>query len=282
MGSPFIIKTIKKVVFLVILHNEKWYQAIQTRRSRRTFITKPIETEILQSLKEVIMELNKTFLGARLLLMDEEPGQVFDGAVGPYGKITGAQAYIIVVVNENEKFHYEKGGYIGQAIVLEAVSHGISTCWVGGYFNHNIVEQVTILSKNEKAISVIPIGYARKNLSFSEKMLNQAGDFQKRKTIEKNQFEGLPIKKWPMWFKNIISATMLAPTAYNRQSLRYVIGEDFSITIKLEEPSIDTNVPKQIDRGIAMLHIDVATSFHNYKGKWEFLESVNNVKFQFD
>lgn len=261
------------------LHFENWFKAIQTRRSRRTYVSKQIETVAMDALKSVINELNKLYEGVRLALIEQSPEPVFTGAVGPYGKITGAPAYLALIINGDSNFNYEKAGFIGQATVLEAALHGLSTCWIGGYFNNDVAGQYVGLKDNEMVVAVIPIGHARKNLSLTEKMMHQVRDYHQRKSVEEI-VEGLPQDKWPEWMKIVIHAASLSPSAYNRQSIRFIIGEDQSISLEIANPSQETNVPKGIDRGIAMLHIDVATKYHNIVGQWQFNEEENLVIFQ--
>lgn len=267
------------VVINLSLQFDKWFKAIPLRRSRRTYIFKTIEAEVFHSLNDVIAELNQTYKGVRLLLVERSPDPIFVGAVGPYGKITGAPSFIALVVNEQVDFRYEKGGYIAQGLVLETVDYGLSTCWVGGYFNKEVAEQLIKVNDHERIIAILPFGYARKNYSLTEKMMNQVGDYHKSKSI-KETVDGLPMEKWPKWIEKAIYSANLAPSAYNRQSLRYVIEEDHSITIRLDKPEEETNVPKGIDRGIAMLHIELAVNQQGKKGIWEYSENLNTVTFK--
>ncbi|MFN7250090.1 MAG: nitroreductase family protein [Anaerobacillus sp.] len=261
------------------LRFENWFKAIKLRRSRRTYVSKQIELEVSSSLQNVISELNERYEEVRLVYIEKSPEEVFVGAVGPYGKITGAVAYFALVLNEDSNFSFEKAGFIGQAIVLEAATHGLSTCWVGGHFNKGIACKQVNLDNNEKVVAVIPVGYARKNLSLTEKMMNQVGDYHKRKSVTEI-VDGLPEEQWPEWLRSVISAASLSPSAYNRQSVQFIIGEDESITIKIANPNEETNVPKGIDRGIAMLHIEVATKHHNINGNWQFNHEDNVVIFR--
>lgn len=254
---------------------ESWFKVIESRRSRRTFISKPIEDEVIESLKKVISQLNKLHKDVSLKLVDSAPDQILKDGVGPYGKITGAPAYIAVVVQNTDPFSMEKGGYVGQALALEVTVQGLASCWVGGVFNEKSSKEVK-LKKNEKIISVLPIGYARKNYSFTEKMMSRVGDYQQRKPLSE-LVEGIETDTWPIWIESALQAARLAPSAYNRQPVRFVIGEDYSITVKLDKPDDETNVPKEIDRGIAMLHMDLALKHHNINGEWHYCESKKEV-----
>lgn len=151
---------------------EKWFTAMQNRRSRRTFISKQLEPTTLEIVKQVIEELNKLHSEVRLVLVEEAPDELLIGTVGPYGRITGALAYVAVVCDHSSDYSYERGGYIGQAIVLEASSNGLSSCWIGGYFNSELATKKLSVQEKEAVMAIIPIGYARKNYSLTEKMMN--------------------------------------------------------------------------------------------------------------
>ncbi|MCT8138154.1 nitroreductase family protein [Anaerobacillus sp. CMMVII] len=258
---------------------EDWYKVIQIRRSRRTFVTKKIEDDKILTLNSAISELNGLYEGVRMIFIDQAPDTVFVGAIGPYGKITGAPAYLALIINNEGTFQFEKAGFIGQAIVLEAAKHGLSTCWVGGYFNREVSAQQVGISDEESVIAIIPIGHARKNLSLTEKMMNQVGDYHKRKSVDEI-VEGLAQEDWPAWISSSVRAASLSPSAYNRQSVSFIIGKDHSISLKINNAQEDTNVPKGIDRGIAMLHLDVAIKYHNVVGQWRFDQDDNLVVFE--
>ncbi|WP_161568139.1 nitroreductase family protein [Anaerobacillus alkaliphilus] len=264
----------------MVLRFEKWFKAIQIRRSRRTYVTKQIESDSKEVLTDMIVELNQRYTGVKVVFVEKAPDAVFVGAVGPYGKITGAPAYLALVIDTDENFNYEKAGFIGQACVLEATLHGLSSCWVGGYFNKVIAAEEVGINENERVVAVIPIGYARKNLSLTEKMMNQVGDYHKRKSVE-DISEGLAQEQWPDWVGSVVKSASLSPSAYNRQSIHFVVGEDGeTITLRITNPSEETNVPKGIDRGIAMLHTEVATNHLNIPGAWHYDKEANVVAFQ--
>lgn len=258
---------------------ERWYKAIQTRRSRRTFIAKAIEETSIEALKDHITQLNLLYDGVRLKLVEHSPNELFVGAVGPYGKITGAPAYIAVVTDEKQKHRFQLGGILGEAIVLEATALGLSTCWIGGFFQHERASLEVAVQKGENVIAILPLGHARKNFSLTEKMMHQSKNFHKRKSLN-DLVEGLSIEQWPPWMERAIHVAILAPSAYNRQPLRYYIDDDHSITISVEDSTVETNVPKEIDCGIAMLHIELAARFHNIDGDWEYMDYPKLVEFK--
>lgn len=249
---------------------ERWYKAIQKRRSRRTFISKPIEDTSVWALMSMIEVINGWKNGTRLAYVDKSIDNITQNAVGPYGRVTGAPAYIAVIVNNHTLHKFEKAGMTGEAIVLEITSLGLSTCWIGGSFHHSRAAEEIGIEKDEAVIAVLPVGHARKNYSLQEKMMQQRGDFLKRKPLE-DLVEGLEVDQWSNWQEAALNAARLAPTAYNRQASRFIVEKN-TITIYIDNPGEQTNVPKEIDCGIAMLHIQLAAKVNNCEVVWEYLD----------
>ncbi len=77
----------------MLMPSSRWHSAIMTRRSRRQFAPKPVDVNILAHIKKFCDEF-RPFQAARAVLVSETPDKVFKGAIGHYGKIKGAPAFI--------------------------------------------------------------------------------------------------------------------------------------------------------------------------------------------
>lgn len=223
---------------------KRWYRAIGSRRSRRTYINKPIEDQLKVSLDRLILDFNgEEYQGVRLAFLTAPFEDVFHSSIGSYGKITGAQLCVAIIVNEEYAHVYERAGFIGQTIVLEATALGLSTCWVGGSFNAVCAEKNLGVTQKEKVIAVIPIGYARKNFSLTEKMMNQMPDFIEK--MDKSELvSGQDLEQAPSWVSTVIQVAQKAPSVRNRQPWRFFIGENNSIKISVDERNEVTKRPK--------------------------------------
>lgn len=258
---------------------KRWYSAMGFRRSRRTYINKPIEKKEHESLDRLLSNLNGDYMGVRMSFLESPFEEVFQSSIGPYGKITGAPSCLAIIINEQYSRVYERAGFLGQKIVLEATSLGLSTCWVGGSFDDVIAAKNLGVMNKEKVIAVIPIGYARKNFSLTEKMMNQMPDFILK--MDKTEIvNGKELENCPSWIATVIQAAQKAPSVRNRQPWRFFIGDDYSIKISVDEINEPTTVPKQIDCGIVMAHVDITTKYLGINGVWEYLESPDVAKFK--
>jgi nitroreductase len=259
----------------------RWHRAVDGRRSRRRFDGKPLKTKHLKNLKAVCADF-RPFDSARAVLVTESPESVFKGAIGPYGKIRGAPAFIAFVGDTESPIVQEQVGYMGEGIVLEAEALHINTCWVSGTFRRDATAALIGIDESEEILAVSPVGYATPRLSFEEKLMTGFGRTHKRKPLS-DLVIGLEQTEWPDWTRAALESARLAPSAVNRQPWRFHIERD-SITVavdsgKLKRESVQS---KRLDCGITMLHIEVAAMHHGVKGSWMFFDPPLVARFTVD
>lgn len=249
----------------------RWYRVIDGRRSRRRFDGKPLRKKHLAQLGAVC-EGFKPFESARAVLVTESPERVFKGAIGPYGKIRGAPAFIAFVGNMSSPSVQEQIGYMGEGIVLEAEALHLNTCWVSGSFRRDATAAMLGIDAGEAVLAVTPVGYATSRLSFEERLLTGLVRSHRRKPLS-DMVIGIERAEWPQWIRAALESARLAPSAVNRQPWRFRVEPD-SITVandsgRLKRESVQS---KRLDCGIAMLHIEVAALHHGMKGSWKFFD----------
>jgi len=255
----------------------RWYPAISIRRSRRLFDQKTIPSELLEKIS-AFCKAFRPFAGVRAAIVTDSPDTVFKGAIGHYGKIKGATAFIAFIGDMRDAHVQEKVGYSGEGIILEATALGLGTCWVGGFFRPETAASLSHIRENEKVLAVTPIGYASERVSFEEKIMTGFGRTHKRKPVDE-LVTGMEADKRPQWIKTALEAARVAPSAVNRQPWRFHV-EDDSITISVDTPRDTYYISKRLDCGIAMLHIETASLYCGVKGEWEFLKTPEVAKFQ--
>jgi nitroreductase len=252
-----------------------WYPAIYSRRSRRSYNPQPIDPKLLNSINDFCQNF-RPFNDARAVLVLQQVDKGFMGIIGP----SGAPAFIAFIGNVNDNHIQEKIGYMGEAVVLEATSLGLSTCWVGGFLRKNMIEELVDADSVEEVFGLTPIGYAKERTSVKESIMTGFGWTHSRKPLSK-LVSGLPEKDWPGWTRGAIEAARLAPSAMNRQPWKFNIERD-SITISTNETGHGFNSSKRLDCGIAMLHIEVAALKQGVNGIWELLETPEVARFTTD
>lgn len=255
----------------------RWYTAITRRRSRRQFNSRVLDSNLLMRLQSLCAEF-RPFPEARAVLVTQSPDKVFKGAVGHYGKIKGAPAFIAFVGNTDSPSVNEKVGYMGEGVVLEATALDLATCWVGGFFRPEIASSLAGAGENERVLAVTPVGYVREDLSLEERIMAGFGRNHQRRPLSE-LVTGLEEIRWPEWMKAALEAARLAPSAVNRQPWRFYVEPD-SITVSADDRKDTFNIPKRLDCGIAMLHIEIASLNHGVRGEWELLEAPKVARFR--
>ena len=255
---------------------ERWFEAVRERSSVRSFLPTGLKEEDEKKFVEFLSEMNEIYHGIRVKYVKEGFQEVAKGFIGSYGKIDGAEAYLVCLAEKNTPYKDEKVGYMGEAAVLEAMSMGISSCWVTGTYKKEDVAKQIDVKDNEYIKSVVAIGYAKEKKKLSEKVLKTIVSSEKRKTLEKLCDGGVD-DNWPDWVKTALETARLAPSAINRQPWRFKV-EGNEISIYLADEKGD-KASKKLDCGIAMLHLEVGALYSGVEGEWKFLLDPNVAKF---
>ena len=257
----------------------RWYPAVDKRRSRRKYDpSRPVPADVMADLHYTCLSF-RPFPCARTELVTASPDDVFRGAVGSYGKVKSASAYLAFVGDMRDPHVQETAGYTGEGIILEAVSLGLSTCWVAGFFRPEAVARHVKIASNERVLAVSPVGYAGTEATLEEKFMAGFGRHARRKPLSR-LVSGLPDNEWPAWVKPALEAARLAPSAINRQPWTFHVDKD-SITVYTTGSTPDFKVSRRLDCGIAMLHLEVAALSQGIRGNWDFLNSPRVARFSF-
>ena len=245
-----------------------WYQAIPQRVSRRRFRPEGLSDATLAELERLCLQFR--FPEARAVLVLDNSGAIYKGAVGSYGKIKGAGAYIAFIGDISFANYQERVGYLGEGIILEATNLGLGTCWVGGFFRPEVVARQIYIDPGEKILAITPVGLIDQEHTWEEKIMSGFAKSRQRKELAELT-EGLPGDQWPQWVRQALEAARLAPSAVNRQPWRFVVGQD-SITVKLDSPKDSYHIAKRLDCGIAMLHLELGAMAAGVSGQWQLLQ----------
>lgn len=207
--------------------------AIKQRHSVRSYLDKPIDTDVRDELRKYIDKCNQEG-NLHIQLIENEP-QAFAKGLFHYGLFSNVKNYIALVGKEDSTFD-ERCGYYGEKIVLKAQMLGLNTCWVGGTYKK--IESVVDLKPGEKFLMVIAIGYGE----------NQGREHKYKKV--KDLSIGYP--DLPDWFIKGVEAVAMAPSALNQHSYRFGLRDEKVYVKKGLGIALDTDI------GIAKYHFEVA------------------------
>ncbi|MHB8963797.1 MAG: nitroreductase family protein [Saccharofermentanales bacterium] len=227
-------------------------QAIQARKSRRTYLRTPISEEHAAILTSLIGTINSNS-GLNVEFV-ENGSAAFDGLLRNYGLFKEVRSLIVFKGDNDDVFLKEKSGYFGEQIMLEATKLGLGTCWVGGTYHRS--SRIFSLGDNEQLVCVVTIGNVEKKLSSREKLIHGLTHRRTRLAAELYEADTTP----PQWFLDGIAAVQMAPTAVNSQKFLFSFI-DGKVTARVPENSAFD----LLDLGIGKLHFEIGAQ----NGKFE-------------
>ena len=227
-------------------------RAIMERVSRRAYLDTPIEQLALEKLDAAVWECNRAGeIKIKMVLDDPAPFT----AKSTYGMFSGAKNYFAMIMKIGDPNGEEKIGYYGESIVLLATALGLGTCWVAGTYDKSACN--VKLEDDEMLRCVIVFGNVKDSETIKEKAI--------AKTVKRNSKEMKDVLLSdaivPNWAVDGVRYAMRAPSAQNRQPVKFVCTEE-SVMAKVDE----THSNDLIDLGIAKLHFELGAG----GGTWEF------------
>ena len=241
----------------------EWHRAVFVRRSRRSFSIRPIPAALKNRLNACAAQF-RPFPEVRAIFVDREPESVLKGAVGSYGRITGAPAYAAFIGDESAPSVREGIGYTGEGFILSATDAGLGTCWVSGFFRPEAVGRHIELRPGERVFAVTPVGFAADALTAKDRVYRALARSNGRKPLS-----GIVRGEVPRpWQRSALEAARLAPSAGNRQPWRFNVEPD-AIAVETNGRRDSDHFPKRLDCGIAMLHLELGARAAGAAGRWE-------------
>ncbi len=154
------------------------------------------------------------------------------------GRIAGAQRFAALLVDHSYPNALCHCGISGEAFVLEALSAGVSSCWVTGTYRKK--ENPVQPRKNEQVAAVIALGIGKEIITQPPK----------RKKGLFNRGDKKDTSQWPSAVIQAAAFINSAPSAMNKKPWTYDFSNNaFTLTSK-----------ERLDLGIALLHSEAAFS----------------------
>ncbi len=253
---------------------------IKKRTSVRTFDKRNIDKETLQKLNDYISEINNAAdTNIRFMIIDNESNDNKNKKIGTYGVISGADTFIVGILDK-DKYDAFEFGYLFEKIILFATYLGLSTCWMGGTFKKADFEQFFSLKENEFMPIVSPLGYKRDKSRIIENTMRAAAGSDKRNTWDELFFgeKLMPIDEKSVGsYATVLEMVRLAPSASNKQPWRVVVdGNRFHFFLsRTKGYGLASYDLQKNDMGIAKCHFELSASELGLKGDWKEIIDVN-------
>lgn len=238
--------------------NEKWYEAINVRTSRRSYSNEVLNSSDCNKIETLISEINnESKLNIKLI---KNGGKFLNGFKASYGMISGANSFIALIGDRSIENLKTEIGYYGELIVLEATRLNLGTCWIGGTYKKEACESELGLKNNEELICVISIGYVKESKSLKEKLITRLA--KNNKSIDDILLE--KDANIESWIEDGINAVIKAPSAINKKPVGYTFNKGEIKTFITKE----NDGYEEIDLGISMAHFEIAAHSNSKIGKW--------------
>jgi nitroreductase len=272
-------------------------EAIARRKSTRNFAKRPILEEKLDQLEKSLAEKSHGPFGnpVRFSVLRPSPQnpdalQGLGGAIGTYGFIKNAQAFVVGAV-EPSQFALHDYGYLMEGAVLETEQLGLGSCWLGGSFRPGPFGRAIGVRENEFVPAVIALGYPEKDRRLMDRLIRLHHNKGNRRADWKTLFfdqDSFGCPTDPEAFGEsaaLLRAVHVAPSSCNTQPWRMVRAAPdcfhffFARNQRYsQKDKLIGNADLQlIDMGIAMRHFDVASQEIGLPGGWSVLDTVETT-----
>lgn len=230
---------------------KSWCDAVYARSSVRKFTGAPDKAQ-----------LDRLGVLCRKLTWQGVTVRMFKGP-GLKSQIRGTDVYAVIVAKKSTPMEVE--GFMGEALVLEATSMGLGSCWLGAGFYPDIVSRNVDLKNDEAIHCVIALGKA------------ELPPFApKRRELEKVcGMSEAQLAEQGSWQKEAVLAARVAPSAVNLQPWK-ITADKTSVAILERTVLYKKYAP--LDRGICMLHAAVGAFKAGRTATWKKVDGGYAMK----
>lgn len=183
-----------------------FFEAIEQRHSVRSYIDKPITSEIIRELEKEIARCNK--MGGLNIQLVTDEAEAFSGLLARCGKFRGVKNYL-ALVGPKERDLEERIGYYGEHLALIAQQLGLNTCWSALSCRKSKCR--CEIGRGEKLVCVLALGYG-----------DNQGVLHRSKPVAELCRTTEPV---PEWFARGMAAAAMAPTAMNQQQFMIILED---------------------------------------------------------
>ena len=277
-----------------MMRNINWENAINTRRSTRSFDMSPVEESKMVLLQKYIEEIEIPIKhNVKIRLFKANPDKklytVFASPPDNMALITNTDTCSISIA-----------GFVGEILILYATNLGLATCWYGHYTLAELERVMPHLGayaalpnpkwgygknevEGERVICISPFGYWKQQGVRLVDRIQTSFFSHKRKPIGELMENRIGEENLPEEILYALDLARKAPSGANSQHWRFAISPDFkTITIampvgykhvKWEHPNVDVGICAcHFWLGLTMKNIDCKVSLNADQGRavWRF------------
>jgi len=202
--------------------------AISTRKSRRNFLSDPLQESDEEKVRKFLKILDPPFEHSVEVTLHELPEKTSIFNFKGQNKV-----HLFASLRAPDQIEEAaKLGFVGELFILYCVSLGIGTCWIGRYKKKNTYQVVYGTPEergSKKLFCIIPLGYCPEKRSLIEKLSNKVFS-SRRKPVEKKLHED-SLKDFPEHIGETLELARWAPSAMNCQCWYFKVSEEQNLVI---------------------------------------------------
>lgn len=238
-------------------------QAMQERRSVRSYDRRPLDPTVIAQLK-IAIDNSYTLFGGNVTIRLKSFDLKGDFRPSTYGVIKGASDFFLIGIGEGDDSALTAGFQFEQ-VVLKATQLGLGTCWIAATFKGSQFDRGEKWPDGESLKIISPVGTPDK-LRLFEKITRFTLGSQNRKPFSALFFADN--FKTPLATDNIFSEPLqmlrIAPSSTNSQPWRALIKDDK--VLFYYKPKSPASV---LDMGIGICHFYETEKFNGFDGSFE-------------
>lgn len=252
---------------------------VKKRFSCRSFDGRGLETEMLAALAKLPAGLELPFGNVvRFGVIDRETVRAENlFSKGSYGMIKGVRYYLSALLKKGAQRGWEDVGFGLEALVLQATSLELGSCWIGGVFDRRNFGRALNIGADEILPAVIAVGRPAEKRSWRDRIVRWSarGDLRREagavffSTDWRTSLSYADLPPWGPVLENV----RLGPSASNKQPWRLVYREGAFHFFLSRDKAYSAMMPyadlQRIDMGIAMCHFQLSASEAGLDGKWQ-------------
>lgn len=251
-------------------------QLIEERISCRTYDPVKIPQDKINVMSSLVKQLNEEAISPiRFALINVDSSETQKPIkLGSYGIISGAQTYLIAVMETQSGDPLELG-FLFEKLVLKATDQDLGTVWMGGTFDRKDFEKQLDLKDHEILAIVSPLGVPKQKRSLIDSAMRFGAGSKHRKPWEDLFFDQdfkTPLKReTAQAYAQVLDLVRLAPSASNKQPWRIVKKEGFYHLYLERTPGYAQMMRYDLqlnDIGIAKCHFELSCQGLGLQGKW--------------
>ena len=229
------------------MENIKWEQAINTRRSVRSFEKRPVEDQTMASVKDFIADMKLPFEHhVHIRFFKADPNRRLAN------NLKNPPPDNAAFITTTDLVSISKAGFVGEMFILYATSIGLATCWYGHYSLAELERVMPHLGadadlpkpswgygkgvvQGERAVCITPLGYWEKDgLRLMDRMTKSMMSY-KRKPLSTFLDGDINEASLPPALLYAFDLARKAPSAANSQFWRFTVAPDFK-TVSIALP----------------------------------------------